>query len=139
MATKKITNKKSVSKIDSIKKFFGSVTENVIEGATLVTETIKDNSAKAYVASTELVEEANQRIHLYTDKISLEKEEKNIIKRQKEIFGEFGEKSLSHYVKNESLHKAFLNTKSISELVDEFKGNQKNLNSISKKLKQLNK
>jgi hypothetical protein len=52
----------------------------------------KKTQVKAYVASAEIVEEANQRIHSYTDKMSLQKEEKNIEERQQEIIFNFGEK-----------------------------------------------
>ncbi|SDZ94405.1 hypothetical protein SAMN05443667_101381 [Flavobacterium gillisiae] len=138
MANKKTSDKKSTSAFDSIKNFIENVTENVIEGTTVVTDKIKDSSAKAYVASAELAEEASQRIHLYTDKVSLQKEEKSIIERQKEITVDFGGKSLAHYIKTDTLHKPFLNTAEIATLVEEYKGNQKNLISIEKKIKKLN-
>lgn len=139
MATKKNTAKQEVkaSPLASIKNFFETVSENVIEGATLVTEKIKDNSAKAYVAGSELVEEANEKIHNYTDKISLEKEQKRIEGRQVSISNEFGKLTLAHYLKNDSLHKAFLNQKGIESLVEEHKANQKELNAIAKKLKNI--
>lgn len=140
MAKKKqtTTNKKTVSKLDTIKSFFGNVTDNVIEGATLVTEKIKDNSAKVYVVGSELVEEANQRIHDYSDKVSLQKEESKIQERQHELTLLFGEKTLNQYLTKDSVQKAFLTTKSMQELVEEFKGNKKNLVAIEKKLKKLN-
>jgi hypothetical protein len=140
MASTKQTskNKTQNSKIDSIKSFIEDVTENVIEGATVVTETIKDTSTKAFVASSEFVEEASQRINNYTDKVSLHKEEKSILDRQNEIIHSFGEKTLNHYLKNDSVHKNFLTTKNVTELVNEYKGNLKNLTSIEKKLKKLN-
>jgi hypothetical protein len=138
MANKKTSDKKSTSAFDSLKNFIGTVTENVIEGTAVVTEKIKDSSAKAYVASAELAEEASQRIHLYTDKVSLQKEEKSIQERQKEIIFEFGEKTLIHYIKTDTLHKPFLNTTEVGALVEEFKANQKNLISIEKKIKKLN-
>ncbi|WP_366186833.1 hypothetical protein [Flavobacterium ovatum] len=138
MANKKTSDKKSTSTFDSIKNFIDNVTENVIEGTAVVTEKIKDSSAKAYVASAELAEEANQRIHLYTDKVSLQKEEKSILERQKAVIFEFGEKSLTHYIKTDTLHKPFLNTSEVSTLIEEYRGNLKNLISIEKKLKKLN-
>jgi hypothetical protein len=138
MANKKNSEKKSTSAFDSIKNFLGNVTDNVIEGTAVVTEKIKDSSAKAYVASTEIVEEANQRIHSYTDKISLQKEEKNIEERQQEIIFAFGEKTLKQYIKTDTVHKPFLTSTEMTILVDEFKGNEKNLLSIAKKLKKLN-
>lgn len=137
MANKKTLDKKATSAFDSIKNFIGNVTDNVIEGTAVVTEKIKDSSAKAYVASAEIVEEANQRIHSYTDKMSLQKEEKNIEERQQEIIFNFGEKTLKHYIKTDTVHKPFLTTIQINSLVDEYKGNVKNLVSIEKKLKKL--
>lgn len=140
MAKKKqtTTTKKSVSKLDSLKSFIENVTDNVIEGATLVSEKIKDNSAKVYVAGSELVEEANQRIHDYSDKVSLQKEEKKILERQEELTYLFGEKTLNQYLTKDSVQKAFLTTKVMQEIVEEYKGNNKNLNAIERKLKKLN-
>lgn len=137
MAAKKDTTKNTESKstIDSLKDFFGSVTENVKEGVELVTEKIKDNSAKVYVAGTEIVEEANDRIHQYSDKISLEKELKRLESRQSKLINEFGAITLPHYVKNETLHKAFLTTKIVEDVVNEFKSNTKDINAVVKKLK----
>ena len=140
MATKKQTSKnnKSGSTLDSLKNFIENVTDNVIEGATLVSEKIKDNSAKAFVAGSELVDEASQRIHDYSDKVSLQKEEKKITERQSEIVYSFGEKTLNQYLSKDNVQKAFLTTKAVQELVTEYNGNLKNLNSIEKKLKKLN-
>jgi uncharacterized membrane protein YgaE (UPF0421/DUF939 family) len=139
MATKKnTTQKKEGNPLDTIRNFFETVTENVIDGATIVSEKIKDNSAKAYVASTELVEDINEKIHLYTDKVSLQKEQTKIQDRQAVLTNAFGALSLQHYLKNDSLHKSFLTTKAVSTLVDEFKANEKNLNTIEKKLNKLN-
>lgn len=138
MGAKKQNNDKSQSTIDSLKNFFGNVAENVKEGATLVTESIKDNSAKAYVAGSELVEEANEKIHQYSDKISLQKEQKNIETRQTEIVSEFGAITLEHYIKSGNLHKAFLTNKSVEDMVNEYKSNEKILVAIAKKIKKLN-
>ncbi|WP_339888320.1 hypothetical protein [uncultured Flavobacterium sp.] len=138
MAAKKDTSKKSTSTLDTLKNFFENVTENVKEGATLVTEKIKDNSAKVYVASAELVEEANEKIHQYSDKVSLQKEQKRIEARQTEIVSEFGAITLSHYIKSGNLHKAFLTNKSVEDVVNEYKSNEKVLIAIEKKIKKLN-
>lgn len=140
MATKKNTSKEvtKTSPLKSIKSFFETVSENVIEGASIVTEKIKDNSAKAYVAGSELVEETNEKIHKYTDKISLEKEQKRLENRQEKISNEFGKITLAHYLKNDSLHKAFLNQKGIESLVTAYKANEKELVAIDKKLKKIN-
>lgn len=141
MATKKTNIKPkdtSSSPLKSIKNFFENVTENVIEGATLVSEKIKDNSAKAYVAGSELVEEANEKIHNYSDKVSIEKEQKRLNTRQISLSNQFGATTLAHYLKNDSLHKTFLNQKAIENLVNEYKANHKDLVSLEKKLKKLN-
>ena len=138
MGAKKQNNDKSQSTIDSLKNFFGNVAENVKEGATLVTESIKDNSAKAYVAGSELVEEANEKIHQYSDKISLQKEQKNIETRQTEIVSEFGAITITHYIESGNLHKAFLTNKSVEDMVNEYKSNEKILVAIAKKIKKLN-
>ena len=140
MAAKKSTKKNndSTSTVDKLKSFFESVTENVKEGASIVSEKIKDNSAKAYVASAELVEEANEKIHVYTDKISLQSELKKLETRQIEISNEFGALTLEHYVEIGTLHKAFLSKKAIEDLVNEYKFNNKDIISITKKIKKLN-
>jgi hypothetical protein len=136
MATKK--SNKEISSLDKLKNLFGTVKENVIEGATVVTDKIKEKSAEVYVAGSELVEDANDRIHMFTDKVSLQREQKTIESRQKEIHAKFGKIALTHYAKNDSLHKAFLTTKTVDDLVNEFKTNVKDLNSITKKLKKIN-
>lgn len=140
MAAKKQTKKKeeSTSAVDKLKSFFGSVIENVKEGASIVTEKIKDNSAKAYVAGAELVEEANDKIHVYTDKITLQSNLKKLEARQVEISNEFGAITLEHYAEIGTLHKAFLSKKAIEDLVNEYKFNQKDIISITKKIKKLN-
>ncbi len=140
MATKKnkTENKVTSSKIDSLKSILGNVAENVIEGATLVTEKIKGKSAEVYVAGTELVEDANEKIHQFSDRVFLQKEHKRIENRQKEIVAKFGEETLRHYIKNESLHKAFLTTKIVDDLVNEHKLNNKNLIAIERKIKKIN-
>lgn len=139
MANKKKTPKQveKTSALSTIKNFFETVSENVLEGATLVTEKIKDNSAKAYVAGSELVEEANERIHKYTDKISLEKEQKRLESQQLMLSNKFGALTLAHYLKNDSLRKTFLGQKSIDSIVEEYKANQQDLIAIEKKLKKL--
>ena len=135
MAAKKSTKKNndSTSTVDKLKSFFESVTENVKEGASIVSEKIKDNSAKAYVASA-----ANEKIHVYTDKISLQSELKKLETRQIEISNEFGALTLEHYVEIGTLHKAFLSKKAIEDLVNEYKFNNKDIISITKKIKKLN-
>lgn len=138
MATKKNTpTENKVSNLDKMKNFFGTVTENVIEGATIVTEAIKDNSAKAYVASAEIVEDANDKIHTYSDKILLQKEIKNIESRQVQLMNEFGAITIEHYVNSDSLHKAFLTTKVVNTIVEEYKENKSKIVLIEKKLKKI--
>ncbi len=138
MATKKNTpTEDKVSNLDKMKNFFGTVTENVIEGATIVTEAIKDNSAKAYVASAEIVEDANDKIHTYSDKILLQKEIKNMESRQVQLMNEFGAITIEHYVNSDSLHKAFLTTKAVSTIVEEYKENKSKIVLIEKKLKKI--
>jgi flagellin-specific chaperone FliS len=58
----------------------------------------KDSSAKAYVASAELAEEAIQRIH--TDKVTLQKRRKILKKGQQEIIVDLV-KTLKQYVKTD--------------------------------------
>lgn len=136
-STKKNTAKTAPKKQNFFTKVFGGVAENVIEGATLVGEKVAETSAKAYVAGTELVSETSEKIHDFTDKQALHKEEKKIMERQGVLKFAFGELTLDHYLKNDSLHKAFLNTKNISEVVHEYVANEKRLKSIDKDIKKL--
>ena len=129
---------KEVSKLDSIKSFFSSVTENVVDGAAVVTESIKNNKKKMYVAGTEIVEDANDKIHQYSDKVLFQNEKKKMEARQKEIEYEFGSLTLAHYLANESLHKSYLTTKAVDTLVQEFSENGKAIVALDKKIKKLN-
>jgi hypothetical protein len=122
-----------------ISKFFGNVAENVIEGATLVGEKVAETSAKAYVASTELVSETSEKIHDFTEKQELHREEKKLNERQQTLKFSFGEVTLAHYLKNDSLHKTFLTTNAVSEIVDEYNSNQKRLKAIDKEIKKIEK
>ena len=146
ITTKKVT--KVAAKEKSKKSFFKTlienvtgkledVSENVAEGATFVSEKVKETTAKAYVAGTEFVEEANEKIHQFTDKQSLLKEKKRLEEGQAELTSKFGEITLMHYLKNDSLHKTFLNTNAVNDLVLEYKDSEKQLTSVKKALKKL--
>ncbi len=125
--------------LENVAEKLEDVSENVAEGATFVTEKVKETTAKAYVAGSELVEEANEKIHQFTDKQSLLKEKHRIEDAQANLTSKFGEITLQHYLKNESLHRTFLNTKAVSNLVLEYKANEKLLISVEKELKKLEK
>ncbi|NJM80112.1 MAG: hypothetical protein HC854_11795 [Flavobacterium sp.] len=103
----------------------------------MVTEKIKDNTAKAYVAGSELIEETNEKIHKYSDKISIKKEIKTLNSKQENITKQFGTITLQHYITTGTLHKAFLTTTKIETLVEEHKTNAKNIKVLEKKLKTL--
>jgi hypothetical protein len=120
-------------------KFIDNVTENVKEGASFVGEKVAETSAKAYVASSELVSETSEKIHDFTEKQTLQKAEKIITARQKELKLKFGELTLTHYLTNDSLHKSFLSTKAIRQIVDEYLENEKHLKEISVELKKIEK
>lgn len=128
------------------KKLFENVTENVKEGASLVGEKVgevgeivAESTAKAYVAGSELVAETSDKIHDYTEKQTLQKEENKLKERISELKFEFGQLTLAHYLKNDSLHKAFLTTKPVENIVNEYKKNEKRLKAISKAIKKLEK
>jgi len=120
-----------------IKKFIDNVAENVKEGASFVGEKVAETSAKAFVASSELVAETSEKIHDYTEKQSLQKAEKKILGRQNELKLEFGELTLEHYLKNDSLHKSYLTTKTINQIVEEFVENEKKIKEINLELKKI--
>jgi hypothetical protein len=121
------------------KKFIDNVAENVKEGASFVGEKVADTSAKAFVASSELVAETSEKIHDFTEKQALQKAEKKILVRQEELKLTFGELTLDHYLKNDSLHKSFLTTKAISKVVEEFIENEKQLKEITLELEKFEK
>ena len=89
------------------------------------------------MAGAEFVEETNEKIHQFTDKQSLLKEKKRLEEEQDELTSKFGEITLMHYLKNDSLHKTFLNTIAVNNLVLEYKTTEKQLISVNKALKKL--
>ena len=129
-------NKKSEKK-GFFQKLFNNVTDNVKEGATLVGEKVAETSAKAYVAGSELVADTSEKIHDYTEKQALHKEEHKLKAKQLEIKHKFGNIAFDHYLKNDSLHKPFLTSKPVSELVDEYHANEKRIKDIAKEVKKL--
>ena len=135
MAAKKETKKEN--KKGFLKGLIDNVTENVTEGASFITEKVKETTAKAYVAGSELVEEANEKIHQFTDKQSLLKDKKRIEDDQTELVLNFGKVTLQHYLKNDSLYKTFLNSEKVTAIVNAYKANEKKLKSIDKELKKL--
>lgn len=133
MKSKKEIKNKKTEKVGFFKKIF----ENVTEGASVVGEKVAETSAKAYVAGSELVSETSDKIHEFTEKQTLYKEEKNILENQEELRHKFGKLTLDHYLKNDSLHKTFLTTKSVTKIVESFKANEKRIKAIQKQLKTL--
>ena len=135
------TNKKTTEKKGFFKKLFDNVTENVKEGASFVGEKVADvgekvaeTSAKAYVASSELVSETSEKIHDFTEKQTLHKEEGKLEKRQIELKHNFGVIAFDHYLKNDSLHKPFLTSKKVEEIV---KAKEKRMKDSTTELKQI--
>ncbi len=131
------TNKTKKTKPNFFQKLIGNVAENVKEGALLVGEKVTETSAKAYVASTELVTETSEKIHEYTEKQTLLKEEKIILEQQQQLKLSFGDISLNHYLINDSLHKSFLTTKAVKVLVEKYKSNEKRIVAIHKEIKKI--
>lgn len=137
-------NKDNQDKKGFFKKFIDDVSENVKEGASFLGhkvaeagEKVAETGAKAYVASSEFVSETSDKIHDFTEKQSLQKEESKLGKRQVELTNSFGAITLEHYLKNGSLHKPFLTSKAVEEIVEEYKSNEKEIKSIKRKIKQL--
>ena len=138
MKTEKNISKEEKSKKKGLfSRLVGSVAENVKEGASFVGEKVAETSAKAYEAGTELVHETSDKIHDFTEKQSLQKEEDKIEDRQKTLKYAFGELTLTHYLEADSLHKAFLSTKPVEEIVSEYKANQKRMRAIRKEMKEI--
>lgn len=117
-----------------LKKWFGTVSDNVKEGASFVGEKVAETSAKAYIASSELVSETSEKIHDYTEKQELHKEEKKLLERQQLLTFSFGEHTLAHYLKNDSLHKTYLNTTAVAAIVEEYKANVTRIEKINEEI-----
>lgn len=129
------TNNDSAEKKGFFKKLLDNVTTNVKEGASFVGEKVAETSAKAYVASTELVSETSEKIHEFTEKQTLHKEEDKIEKRQKDLTNQFGKLALNFYFEKEALNKAFLTSEPANAVIEEHKANTKRLKAITKELK----
>lgn len=142
----KNTEKESTAKPKKsfFKNLLDNVTENVMEGASYVGEKVAvaggkvaETSAKAYVAGSELVSETSDKIHDYTEKQTLLKEEAKLQKRQIQLKHNFGVISFDHYLENGTLHKPFLTSSNIVEIVEEFEANKNRLLAILKELEEL--
>lgn len=131
------TKDNNTEKKGFFKKLIDDVSSNVKEGASFIGEKVAETSAKAYVAGSELVSETSEKIHEFTEKQTLHKEEDKIEKRQAKIKHEFGIIAFDHYVENGTLHKPFLTSAPIQSLVDEYTANSTRLAEITKELKTL--
>jgi hypothetical protein len=128
---------KIVNKTNKGKGFFKQFIDNVSEGANLVTEKVKETTAKAYVSGSELVEDTSEKIHDYTEKQTLLKEKHKLEDLQKELTNSFGVLTLENYLAEGHLHKKFLTKKEVNEIVETYKSNAKRILSINKEIKKL--
>ena len=96
-----------------------------------------ETSAKAYVAGTEIVHETSEKIHDFTEKQALHKEENKIEERQITLTHAFGQLCLAQYLESDSLPKSFLTKKNIETIVAEYKENSNRLVEIQEELNQL--
>lgn len=119
------------------KGFFKQIVDNVSEGASLVTEKIKETSAKAYVSGNELVESTNEKIHNFTDRQALTKEKNKLEEQQKELTYNFGKQTLQNYLSEGHLHKVFLTKKAVNDIVETYKENAKRIKTLEKDIKKL--
>lgn len=67
----------------------------------------------------------------------MHKEENKILEHQEELKFMFGKLTLEHYLKSDTLHKVFLNTKVVNDIVEKYKANEKRIKAIHKELKTL--
>lgn len=121
------------------KKFIDDVTTNVKEGAAFVGDKVAETSAKAYVAGSELVSETSDKIHDFTEKQTLHKEEEKIAARQIKIKQEFGVMAFDQYLETKALEETFLNTDAVQNLWNEFKKNEVRLGEITIELDSIEK
>ena len=138
-----MTNKKTKKKgfletffkdsADNVKE----ITKNIAEGASLVSEKVKETASKAFDAGSQVVEETTEKIQHYTETRSLNKELESVETRQDEIALTFGKTAITQYIKEDSLHKSFLTTKKVDDMVVEFKGNEKLIKKLKKEIKKL--
>ncbi len=148
MSTKKTTKKSTKKSTKKNKNFFNELYEqskeninelskNISEGAIIVGEKIKETANMAYDAGTHVVEETNEKIQQLSEVRSLKNNMNELGKRQKELTTLFGEKTLNQYLSQGNLHKRFLTTNVISEIVEEYQSNEKTLKKLAKQLKTL--
>ena len=130
---------KTPEKKGFFQKIFGNVADNVKEGASFVGEKVAETSAKAYVAGTDLVSETSEKIHDFTEKQVLHKEENKLKAKQLELKHSFGVISFDHYLENDSIHKPFLTSNPIVAIVEAYHANEKRLKEITKELDTLEK
>jgi len=121
----------------NVKEGASLVGEKVAEGASFVGEKVAETSAKAYVAGSEIVSDTSEKIHDFTEKQTLHKEEDKIEKRQKELTAIFGELAMNFFIEKEALNKAFLTTEEVVKVTEEHKTNRERLTEITKELKKL--
>ena len=120
-----------------LSKLIDNFAGNVKEGAIFVGEKVAETSAKAYVAGTEIVHETSDKIHDFTEKQALHKEEHKIEERQTTLTHAFGQLCLAQYLESGSLPKSFLTTKPIDTVVAEYKANTERLLEIETELENL--
>lgn len=127
-----------IEKKGLFKKFIDDITHNVKEGASFVGEKVAETSAKAYVASSELVSETSEKIHDYTEKQSLQKEQNKIKERQKTIKQEFGILSFEEFLKEDNSLNSLKSNETILKLIDEYKANVQRMEAITLEIETLN-
>lgn len=131
------TKEKNIEKKGFFKNLIDNVADNVKEGASFVGEKVAEGSAKAFVAGSEIVTETSEKIHDFTEKQSLQKEQHRLEERQIELKHLFGVVAFDHYLEKETLHKPFLTSTPISEILTEFKANENRLKVIAKEIHKL--
>ena len=138
MANKK-TNKKGFLEtfIKDSTESVKDISKNIADGASLVGEKVKETATKAFNVGSQVVEETGEKIQHYTETRSLNKELELVESRQNEIALAFGKATLAHYLKEDSLHKSFLTTKKVDDLVVEFISNEKQIKKLKKDIKKL--
>ncbi len=127
-------NKKEKS---SVKSLLFDVVDNIKEGAASVGKKTKEVVSEVYESGADIAKETNKKIHAFTEKQQLEKEQHKIEKRQKELTFLFGELCLAQYLETGSLYKAFLSKKAIENCVQEYKANTKKINILAKEIQKI--
>lgn len=140
MATLKSFKSKEVKK-GFLENLLEDVKENISEGTKIISEkssevldVVKEKSGEAYKAGSIAIGAVNEKVHDFTEKQKLQKEEKEAEEKRDVLIYNFGLVVLEEYLESGSVHKRFLTKSAVNDMVEEIKALDSRLFQIEKKL-----